>query len=125
MAAGKLITPTDGMVIRSNTTLTPGVYHLPNGLRIETDGIVLDGNGAVLVGSDHEGSAVRLEGRSSVTIKNFRIRDYYHGIYARGGSNLTIANNHITATAEVPPNTIFLDIWRGAEDAYGGGIFLW
>ena len=122
---GDLIIPTDGMVLKTSAGLQPGVYHLPNGLVIGADGITLDGGGAMLVGSNHEGVGVRLAGRSNVTIKNLRIRDFHHGIHARDGGALTISNNQITSTAEVPPNTIFLDIWRGPEDAYGGAILLW
>src|SRR5688572_18462473 len=124
MAARQVI-PTDGMVLKQSAVLAPGVYYLPNGITIDADHVTLDGGGAVLVGADHDGVAVRIPGRSHVTVKNLRIRDYYHGIYARDGGSLTIANNHITSTAEVPPNTIFLDIWRGPEESYGGAILLW
>ena len=37
---------------------------------------------------------------------------------------VAVSGNQITATAEVPPNTIFLDIWLPAEKAYGGAILL-
>src|SRR5947209_14471942 len=53
------------------------------------------------------------------------MRDYYHGIRARGCRGLTIAGNQITSTAEVAPNTVFLDIWLPPEKAYGGALFLW
>jgi parallel beta-helix repeat protein len=120
-----LIPPTDGMVIREDTVLAPGVYPLPNGITLEADGITLDGGGAMLVGSDRQGSGLRLNGRKDVTVKNLRLCDYYHGIYAKECRGLVITGNRITSTAEVPPNTIFLDIWRGPEDAYGGAILLW
>src|SRR5690242_7736676 len=119
------VVPKDGMVIGEDTTLKPGVYHLPNGLSIESDGVTLDGNGAVLVGANREGRGIRLEGRSGVTIKNVRLRDYYHGIHARACKSLILAGNQITSTSEVAPNTIFLDIWLGPEEAYGGAILLW
>ena len=121
---GQTLVPTDGMVLKKSAIFTPGVYHLPSGITIDADHLTLDGNGAVLVGADHDGVAVRIRGRSNVTVKNLRLRDYYHGIYAHDAAGLTIANNHITSTAEVPPNTIFLDIWRGPEDPYGGAIIL-
>lgn len=119
------IVPTDGMTIDKDTALAPGVYHLPRGISIEADCVTLDGNGAVLAGSDRQGQGIRLNGRSNVTIRNIRLRDYYQGIHARGCRSLTLADNQITSTAEVAPNTIFLDIWRGPEDAYGGAILLW
>lgn len=119
------VVPSDGMVVREDTTLAPGVYHLPRGISIERDGVTLDGSGAVLVGAGREGQAIRVAGRADVTVRGLRLRDYEHGIWARGCRNLTLAGNAITSTAEVPPNTVFLDIWRPAEQAYGGAISLW
>jgi parallel beta-helix repeat protein len=121
----RLITPTDGMIIRENTTLNPGVYYLPGGISIEADNVTLDGSGAVLIGNDRLGKAVRINGRSGVTVKNLKLRDYRHGIHAHACQGLTITGNQITSTAEVTPNTVFLDIWLGPEDAYGGAILLW
>src|SRR6266511_5325139 len=125
MAKGpRRVTPTDGMAIREDTSLAPGVYHLPRGIRIEADGVTLDGSGALLIGSEREGRGVSLEGRSGVTIRNLRLREYYHGIHARGGRGLTVEGNQISSTAEAAPNTVFLDIWRGAEASYGGAVLL-
>lgn len=121
----KPIAPTDGMVVTSNTVLAPGVYCLPNGIRIEADGVTLDGNGAVIVGSDRQGTGVWITGRKNVAVKNLKIRDYYHGIRARSCERLTLTGNQVRATQELEPNTVFLDIWKGPEDAYGGAIMLW
>ena len=118
------VTPRDGMVITADVVLAPGVYHLPRGLTIAGDGITLDGGGAVLIGSDRAGQGLRIEGRAGVTVRNLRLRDYYHGIWAGDCQDLTLAENQVTSTAEVAPNTVFLDIWRVAEQAYGGGIYL-
>jgi parallel beta-helix repeat protein len=113
------------MVLRESAVLTPGVYHLPRGISIEADGVTLDGGGALLIGSDREGTGVRIQGGATVTVRNLRLREYRHGIHARGCRGLTLRGNQISSTAEVPPNTIFLDIWLGPEEAYGGGILLW
>lgn len=121
----RTVVPTDGLVLREDTVFAPGVYHLPSGITIAADGVTLDGNGAVLVGSRQQGQGIRVAGRSGVTVTNTRLRDYYHGIYARGGRSLTLTHNQITATAELAPNSLFLDIWRGPDAAYGGAIFLW
>ncbi len=118
------IVPIDGMVIREDTAFAPGVYFLPNGISVEADSVTLDGNGALLVGTDREGVGVRVEGRRGVTVKGLRLREYYHGIVCRGCSALALTGNQVTSTAEVPANTIFLDIWRGPDNAYGGGILL-
>jgi parallel beta-helix repeat protein len=112
------------MVITEDTILEPGVYYLPGGISIAADNLTLDGNGALLVGSRREGLGLTVLSRSGVTIKNLHLAEYYHGIYARGCRGLTIVNCQATGTAEIPANTIFLDIWLPLDKAYGGGIFL-
>lgn len=119
-----LTVPTDDLKITQDTKLKPGVYHLPHGICIAADGVTLDGNGAVLVGRDRSGCGVSLLNRQDVAIKNLHILEYKHGIVARGCRNLTIAGCTVTATAEVPANTIFLNVWLPLEQAYGGGILL-
>ncbi|MEW6716547.1 MAG: NosD domain-containing protein [Chloroflexota bacterium] len=118
-------TPTDNMQVSEDTVLQPGVYFLPNGIHLAEDGITLDGNGALLIGQGKRGRGVSLQGKKGITIKNLRAREYYHGIWAQDCQGLTIANCHFSATAEVPANSIFLDIWLPAERTYGGGILLW
>ncbi len=120
----RTITPTDRMGIDRDTTLAPGVHDLPAGLVIAADGIKLDGNGALLVGRDGQGCGLRIEGHANVTVKNLRLARYYHGIHARDCHGLTIRDCQVHGTAEIPWNTIFLEIWKGAGDAYGGGILL-
>jgi parallel beta-helix repeat protein len=119
-----MVRPTDRLSITRDTVFEPGVYTLPNGISIDADGITLDGNGALLVGQDRSGRGVSLLGRKSITIKNLRLQEYYHGIYARCCQGLSIAGCRVTSTAEVPANTLFLNIWLRADQAYGGGIFL-
>jgi parallel beta-helix repeat protein len=112
------------MIISEDTIFQPGVYYVPNGISIGADNVTLDGGGALLIGKERSGRGVTLEGRSGVTIKNLKLRDYTHGIWAQRGSGLTIKGCQIASTAEVPPNILFLDIWLPAERAYGGGILL-
>lgn len=118
-----MLTPTDGMLITEDTRLAPGVYHLPAGLTIAADGVTLDGGGALLVGAG-AGRGVTVRGRGAVTIKNLRLSAYYHGIYAEDCAGLTVAGCQARATAEEPANSVFLDIWRPAAAAYGGGLML-
>lgn len=120
-----LIIPNDGLLIKQDIKLQPGNYHLPQGLIINSDDVVLDGRGAVLIGENKSGCGVTLRNCKNVTIKNLRLVNYYHGIRAENCQGLTITACQVTGTAEVASNTIFLDIWRPAEQAYGGGIFLW
>jgi parallel beta-helix repeat protein len=116
--------PIGPLVIHQDTVLDPGGLLLPEGIVIDGDGITLDGNGGLLVGSNRQGRGLTILNHSGVTIKNLRVRDYYHGLYASNCSNLTISCCQLTSTAEVPANTIFLEIWKPAEEAYGGGIML-
>jgi hypothetical protein len=51
-----LVVPTDGMIIRADTTLALGACHLPKGLIIATDGVTLDGGGALLIGEQRTGA---------------------------------------------------------------------
>ncbi|MEE8168999.1 MAG: right-handed parallel beta-helix repeat-containing protein [Phycisphaerae bacterium] len=120
----KLVVPTDGMVIRESIRLAPGTHVLPAGLTIAADGVTLDGTDAVLIGADDRGEGIRLHGRRDVTIRGCGIVGYKHGIVASRGERLTLSGNRIRGTAEVPANTVFLDIWRAADDPYGGAILL-
>jgi parallel beta-helix repeat protein len=115
---------TGPLIIREDTILEPGVYNLPQGIVIDADNITLDGGGAVLVGAGRQGRGVSVLNHTGVTVKNLGVREYYHGIYAAGCQGLTIAACQVASTAEVAPNTIFLDIWRPAQEAYGGGLLL-
>jgi parallel beta-helix repeat protein len=119
-----LIKPTDSLIIEQDTRFIPGVYYLPNGIVIDADGVTLDGNGAVLVGKERNGKGVSIHNRQGVTVKNLRMQNYKHGIYAVNCRQLTVQDCAITATAEVPANSIFLDIWLPFVKAYGGGILL-
>lgn len=123
-SAPGVVTPRDGMSIDSDVRFKPGIYLLPHGLSIDADGVTIDGNGATLIGADRRGTGIRLTGRSGVTIRNLRIRDYEHGIHAVDCRELRLESNHVTSTAEIAANTIFLDIWKPADSAYGGGILL-
>ena len=87
------VIPTDGMVINESVRLKPGTYVLPKGITVAADNIVIDGSGASIIGIDHAGTGITVRGRSGVTIRNCRIRDYYHGIAVHGGRDLTIDGN--------------------------------
>jgi len=121
----KPVVPTDGMIITSDTTLIPGVYILPKGITIGADNVTLDCGGAILIGDNRQGNGITLIGRHGVTVKNARIRDYYHGIHCEDCSEVVLNGNQVTSTNEIEANTIFLDIWLPPDKAYGGGIFLW
>ncbi len=112
------------MVIRESCRLAEGTHILPHGITIGAPEITVDGAGAHIVGVGRQGSGVRLEGMGGVAVRRLHLMGFEHGIHASDAANLTIEDCEITATAEVPANTIFLDIWRGPDNPYGGAILL-
>lgn len=114
----------DKLRINKNAQLEPKIYLLRDGISIDADNVLLDGNNATIMGMNKTNRGIEISGRKNVTIRNLRLLNYYHGISVRNSSGVEIANCTITQTAEIPSNTLFLDIWKPADSAYGGGIFL-
>lgn len=113
------------MLLTQSTTLEPRLYEIPEGITLAADGLTLDGNGATIIASSPAHNGITLTGRDAITIKNLTLLGFHHGLHARACTRLTIENCRFTHTAEQPPNTAFLDIFRPPEDPYGGGILLW
>jgi parallel beta-helix repeat protein len=120
-----MIVPINGMEIDQDVTFIPGVYHLADGIKVIKDEITIDGNGALIVGSGKQGNGVSIESHTDVVVKNLNVLNYHHGISVKESLRPAILNCQVTGTAEITANTIFLDIWRPAENAYGAGIFFW
>ena len=115
----------NGFTINRDTQLEPKVYVLPEGIKIDSDNVTLDGHGATIMGTDKTaGEGIKVSGRKNITIKNLRILNYYHGISIKKSTGVEICNCTITLTTEIQSNTLFLDIWKPAADSYGGAIFL-
>lgn len=115
----------NGLRIDADTKLEPRVYLLPEGITIEADNVTLDGQGATILGTDKTSSqGVKAFGRKYITIRNLRVLNYYHGVSIKQSSGIEISHCTITLTTEIQSNTLFLDIWKPAADAYGGAIFL-
>ena len=90
------VVPTDGMVITTDTTFTPGTYNLPNGVSIGASGVTLDMNGAELVGTGFQNYGVTSSGFSDVTIANGTVRNYYYGMRIQGGGAcVRLATGHV------------------------------
>lgn len=117
------VTPTDGMEIREDTRLSPGVYVLPRGLRIAADGVTLDATGATLVGTG-QGVAVHVEGRRGVTVRGLSALRYKWGVRADDCDDFTVTGCTISRTAELEPFQYFLYLWKPVEESYGGAILL-
>ena len=114
----------NGLTINQDTKLEPKVYFLPEGITIDSDNVTLDGQGATIIGADKTGQGINISDRKNIVLRNLRIMNYFHGIAIKKSKNIEIHNCSITASAEIPSNTLFLDIWKPAADAYGGAIFL-
>jgi parallel beta-helix repeat protein len=120
----KTLQPREGMVIRESVRLEPGVYFLPEGIRVEKDHVQVEGQGVLLVGNGRQGRGLLIQGCHDVTITGLSLTNYYHGIYAEDCSNLSIKRCLVFGTHEEPPNTLFLDIWLPLERAYGSALCL-
>jgi parallel beta-helix repeat protein len=114
----------NGLRIDKDTQLEPKIYVLPEGITIDSDDVTLDGQGATILGTDKTGEGIRVSARKNILLKNLRVLNYYHGISIKNSSGIEITNCTVTATAEVLSNTLFLDIWRPASEAYGAAIYL-
>jgi len=120
----KLIVPHDGMVITESVTLAPGQYFLPRGLVIAAHNVTVDGTGVLLIGAARTGTGVRISKRKNVTLRGLSLAYYYHGVHAEQCAGLTLEGLTITATQDIPSDTIFLEVWLTAATTYGGAICL-
>jgi parallel beta-helix repeat protein len=114
----------NGLRIHVDTQLEPRIYVLPEGITIDSNNVTLDGRGATIIGADKTGTGITVRGRKNIIIKNLRVMNYYHGISIKESQAIEIHHCTITSTAEIQSNTLFLDIWKPAGEAYGGAIFL-
>ena len=115
----------NGLTIHKDTKLEPKIYLLPEGVTIDSDNVTLDGHGATIMGMEKTVSeGIRVSGRKNIIIKNLRVLNYYHGVSVKHSTGIEICNCTISLTTEIQSNTLFLDIWKPAADAYGGAIFL-
>ena len=108
--AQETIPLTQGTVIDHSVTIRPGAYRLAASADLKTpaitirgEGIVVDFNGATLIGSDDRadpdtfaGVAVLVDGGSKVTIRGATIRGYKVGILARNSPELHITHNDLS-----------------------------
>lgn len=120
----KTVRPADGLVIDEDVRLEAGVWVLHEGMRVGVSGVRLDGAEAVLICADERAVALSLEGVDGCSVEGLRVRGGRHGIRAQRCRDLSVRKCDISATTEEAPNTLFLDIWRGADDPYGSALLL-
>jgi parallel beta-helix repeat protein len=110
-------------VVSKSTKFIGGTHLVPEGIVIRGNDVELDGSGTHLVGNG-SGYGIKVSRANKITIRNFHISGFMHGIRVEDCQDITIENCEIRNTAEVQSNTKFLDIWRGPEDSYGGAVYL-
>jgi hypothetical protein len=142
-------TPAETLVIRSSTTLSPGVRLLPSpgdergpgALLIQGDGITVDFGGAVFRGTpetaepnERGGVGIEVRGRN-VTIRNARVHGYKVGLIARDAPGLKIVDSdfsynwkqRLKSTLEREDLADWMSYHHNEKDEwlrYGAGIYL-
>ncbi|MEM4847839.1 MAG: NosD domain-containing protein [Thermosphaera sp.] len=102
-SGGKIYIRADGRVEPANAPITTRdkvTYILTDdvtteGIVIERDNIILDGNGHTITGRG-KGYGILLENRRNVVVRNLKIEKFDDGIRIIGSSNITITRNTIT-----------------------------
>jgi parallel beta-helix repeat protein len=92
------IDPPDAPIItydKVTYTLTYNITSTADGIVVERDNIVLDGEGYTVQGNG-SGIGVLLEFRSNVTITNMEVNAFDYGIRLRYSSNNIVCRNNIT-----------------------------
>lgn len=118
------VVPSDGMVISEDTQLAPGVYVLPQGIRLAANHITLEGEGALIVSGQATGVGIQADGCSDVTVRGLSISGFYHGIRMDNCANVVIEDVTVRNTAEIEGIDTFLYLWQALEEAYSGAILL-
>ena len=118
------VIPTNGMVITEDTQFAPGVYALPNGIRIGADGVTISGDNTLIISQVQKGTGIAAEGRTNITIRDLAISGYYFGVRLDNCREVTLENLKIRDTMEIEGIDTFLYLWLPIEKSYGGAIML-
>jgi parallel beta-helix repeat protein len=91
LADGQINPPNNSIQRKGDLYIFTG--NVSDGIVVEKNSIILDGNGYALTGSG-DGIGISLSGRENVTIKNLQIQNFAYGI-SFGGLNAFSINNKI------------------------------
>jgi parallel beta-helix repeat protein len=116
------VIPTDGMILTGDTQLAAGTYVLPNGLTIGADGITVAGDNTLILSPEQKGSAITIDGRRNVTIRDLAISGFYYGVRADRSEHITVEKVRVRDTWEIEGIDTFLYLWLPIEQAYSGAI---
>ncbi len=80
-----------------DTLVTSPINKLKDGIYISADSIIFDCNNTLLDGSGHYiiNDAIKINGRSGVTLKNCNINNYDDGIIVDSSTAITLENNNL------------------------------
>jgi parallel beta-helix repeat protein len=122
------VIPTDGMILTEDTEFAPGVFHLPNGIRIGADNIIVQGSamsgGTLLISPQQVGVGVSAQGRSGITLRGLSLSGYYHGVRMDACQDVTLDSLTVRGTHEIAGIDTFLYLWLPVEQTYGGALLL-
>jgi len=118
---GKIYIRADGRVEPGNAPITTRdkvTYTLTDdvtteGIVIERDNIILDGNGHTVTGRG-KGYGILLENRRNVIVRNIKIEKFDDGICVGESSSITITGNTITN------NRYGIDLWGSSGNTITG-----
>ena len=97
--------PRAGMVITTSIRFQPGRYRLPardttpiltirgDSLDVDLTGVVLEGGDPAGPPDEFQGTAIRIEGGTHVTVRGATLRGYKVAVLARGTHDLTLTGN--------------------------------
>jgi parallel beta-helix repeat protein len=76
--------------------LTGNITSDADGIVMERNNIIVDGNGYTIQGAGG-GKGIDLSGRTNVTVKNAQITGFFYGVYLNSSSNNIVSGNKATA----------------------------
>ncbi len=119
---------TDGMRITSSAKLCKGEYRFAKKgtsgvIVIDADNVVLDCNGASIIGLNNDGVGIYNNGHNGVEIRDCRISNFFYGVYSASGDKIRIINNDISEN-KIVLGTGWIHIRQGPDNPYGGGVYL-
>jgi parallel beta-helix repeat protein len=80
-------------------TLTDNITSSGDGIIVEKNNVIVDGDGYTLQGT-FTSKGIDLTERNNVTIKNINVRDFHYGINLYSVTNCTVTGNNITNNSQ-------------------------
>lgn len=116
------VQPTNGMILSEDTAFAPGVYVLPDGIRIAADNVTIQGSGATIVSADQTGVGLHAAGHSGISVEGLSLSGFYHGLRFDDCRDVTLEGVTVRNSAEIKGIDTFLYLWQRIEQVYGGAL---